>query len=179
MTDRETIIKMIEQSTDEGIKGNKYREEEYLQKLLFGDIMAVVFYYISLQRDIDGIGEMHTDYLYHLLKKESLCWAENNKDFELLKLAWSNESGPMGGTAGDAEMYMSFFPGISTFHNLRNFFYYPKRTGHGWEAYRDGYVKNYVFPKWRRNIKKINQVFDFAEIICEEIRKNLKTATDK
>jgi hypothetical protein len=167
---KDKITKLIKESTDDGIKGNAYREESYLQKICFDDVFDILLYYISLQADIDKISKIDTIDFCCLLEKEWFCWVKHNREFCYLNSAWSSGPGPMGGTAGTAEMYTSYHPGINGYDKLYHFFQYPKRFNRGWEIYRDRHIKNYVFPKWRRNIEKLDAVFSLAEIICEEIR---------
>ena len=168
---KEKILKLVKESTDDGIRGEMHKREEYLQEIRFGDIADIILLYISLQSDIETIGRINTIDFQALFKKEWLCWTKRNKDFQLLNSAWANESGPMGGTAGTAEMYMSYFPGITNHEKLRHFFSYPIRFGHSWENYKNKHIKIYVFPKWRRNHEKLEAVLDLAEIVCKEIRK--------
>jgi len=171
ISSKEQILKFVKESTDDGIKGEIYKREEYLKEIRFGDIIDIVLLYISLGSDLEAFGRINTIDFRALLKKEWFCWTKNNNDFQLLNSAWACDSGPMGGTAGTAEMYMSYFPGITMHEKLGHFFFYPIRFDHSWEGYRDKHIKIYVFPKWRRNIKRIDKVLDFAEIICQEIRK--------
>ncbi|MFZ3058005.1 MAG: hypothetical protein WA092_03105 [Minisyncoccales bacterium] len=168
---REKILKFVKESTDDGIRGEMYKREEYLQEIRFGDIIDIILLYISLQSDIETIGRINTIDFQSLLKKEWFCWTKNNKDFQLLNSAWASGPGPLGGTAGPAEMYMFYFPGITNHEKLWYFFSYPIRFGHSWENYRDKHIKIYVFPKWRRHPEKIEAVLDLAEIVCKEIRK--------
>jgi hypothetical protein len=171
MNPKEEILKLIKESTDDGIKGKAYKEESYLQRIRFDDIVDIILYYISLQSDIDSIGKIDTIDFHNILKGEWFCWVKYNKEFYSQGSAWSSGPGPGGGTAGLAEMYMSYFPGITGYDNLLSFFRYPRKFNHGWENYRDKHIKNYVFPKWRRNIKKIDSILNLAEVICEEIRR--------
>ena len=169
---REQILKFVKESTDDGIKGEIHKREEYLQEIRFGDIADIILLYISLQFDIETIGRVNTIDFRVLFKKEWFRWTKRNKDFQSLNSAWAAEPGPLGGTAGIAEMYMFYFPGVVNHEKLRHFFFYPIRFGHNWESYRDKHIKIYVFPKWRRNPEeKLESVLDLAEKICQEVRK--------
>ena len=160
---KKDILKEINQSNDKGT--------ENTEKISFSDVIDLTFYYLSLQSDIKDIGKITTSDFYYLLKNNCFSYAKKDKNFCLLKTAWT-EDNLKKKTSEEANIYMSHFPGIITFYNLRIFYYYPKRTGHGWEAYRDNHIKNHVFPKWKYNIDKIDSVLDFAEELCKEIRKN-------
>lgn len=168
---REQISKLVKESTDDGIKGEMFKREEYLKEIRFGDVADIILLYISLQSDIESIGRVNTIDFQSLLKKAWFCWTKNNKDFQSLDSAWSSGPGPLGGTAGAAEMYISYFPGITIHERLGHFFFYPIRFGHSWENYKNKHIKIYVFPKWRRNFEKIEAVLDLAETVCKEIRK--------
>lgn len=170
MNPKDEITNLIKQSTDDGIQGNAFKEESYLQEIRFSDVIAIILYYISLQPDLDKIGQMNTNDFWCLFKKEWYDWTKINRQFCSLNSAWSSEPGPGGGGAGLAEIYFCYHPGIGRCDRLSHFFQYPSRFNYGWGVYRDKRIKIYIFPKWRRNIKKLDAAFDLAESICEEMR---------
>ena len=54
---------------------------------------------------------------------------------------------------------------------MKDFFNCPKELK-GWTRYRDGEVAKKILPKWRRegNLKHLEEIFEFADIICNEMR---------
>jgi len=168
---RKTILDLIFESKDENIKGKAFREESWLSQIRFSDVVDIILYYMILQQDIERFSRISSTDFYHLFKNVWDEWIieEENKAFFDLRGSWSNGPGPMGGTAGPAEMYMFYHPGITNYETIYSFFF---ETYSNWPNY-SGHMKIMVLPKWRRekNLKNINLVFNLAHRICEAMRK--------
>jgi hypothetical protein len=166
------IIGLIQESKDENIRGKAIREESWLQRITFSDVMDIVLFYISLQPDVKNIGKIKSIDFYHLVEHTWKQWIadKNNRAFIELNSAWSNGPGPMDGTAGPAEMYMYYHPGMLGHKRILEFFY----CCDNWTSYLE-HMKIMVFPKWRRenNLKNISSVFHLAEMICSATRKEV------
>lgn len=175
---KETILKMIRQSDDKGLKGRFYKSSDYLNTISFSDVMDIVMLYISMQPDTDRITRIKTSDFYRLTEDIHRKWAKTQKQESLSRLqyAWLSEPGPMDGYMGPAESYFSIYPGPLREDYLRRFFDFPRDLPVlflAWPAYRQYHIENMVFPKWRRknNMKKIGAVFELSEMICTEMRK--------
>ncbi|MDD3386612.1 MAG: hypothetical protein PHX92_01625 [Candidatus Pacebacteria bacterium] len=171
---KETIIELIQKSSEENIKGKFFRSERYLNEITFSDIMDIVILYLSLQPDIRRIGTITSYDFYKLSKKEWEKWISDSS-FTNLKDAWKNNNvGPMDGYAGEAEIYISCRTRISTYKYLLLFFSYPEELPDGWPEYKQE-ISRMVMPKWKRknNFQKIDSVFNLAEMICTAMRKTI------
>jgi hypothetical protein len=173
---REFIIDQIKKSNADGIEGSYYKRKAYLRQIVFSDIIDIIFYYISLQQDLDKIASMKPDVFYNILENTWNEWIKDkkNKSFITLDRAWHSNPGPMGGTAGSAEIYAYYHPGFYHYGDMFIFFIYPRAFVGGWEHYKDVHIKDYVLLKWKQknNIKKIDLVFNLAEMVCQAMRKN-------
>jgi hypothetical protein len=170
---RKTILNLIEESREEDIKGTAFRRDSWMNTIFFSDVMDVVFFYISLQPDLKEIARINTSDFYALVEKVWGEWIKDQKSRAFLGLnsAWSSGPGPIGGTAGPAEMYMFYYPGVIQYRYLLEFFSYPEGLPRGWSPYRD-HMKVMVFPKWKRekSHKKLGSVFRLAQMVCEAMR---------
>ncbi|MDD5569494.1 MAG: hypothetical protein PHG23_03745 [Candidatus Pacebacteria bacterium] len=176
---RKKIRELIKESTDEKIHGRAFRDEAWLSKLLFSDLMDVVLFYISLQPDLNEIGKIKTNDFYRLLEDVWKKWAadKKNKAFaDNFYSAWFAGPGPMDGTAGPAEMYMLYYTGLLHYDYLLVFFRYPEGLPDGWIPYRE-HIEIMAFPKWRRenNFKELGKIFNLAEMMCEALRAKQNT----
>jgi hypothetical protein len=170
---RKIIVNLIQESKDENIQAPAFREESWLNNILFSDIMDIVLFYINLQHDLEKIGKIRSDDFYRLVENVWKEWIrdKNNEVFFNLNSAWSNGPGPMDGSAGPAEMYMLYHPGLLGHKYLLAFFSYPEELPGGWSPYRE-HLKIMVFPKWRRenNFKNLSKIFNLAAMICNAMR---------
>ena len=170
------IIDLIENSTEENIKGNYFRSDEYLNEIQFSDIIDIVLLYIDLQPDMRKLGTIKSFKFYELVKKEWKRWfsGEDNSFFINLKYVWNNKVGAIDDSAGVADLYMSYQINIFSYSHLLLFFNYPEELPSGWPERRKN-ILLMVLPKWKReqNFQKINLVFNLAEMICVAIRKEV------
>lgn len=175
---RKTIITLIQESRDEAIQGTAFRQESWLSTIRFSDVMDIVLFYISLQPDLNQIGKITSNDFSRLVEKIWKEWIAEKKNEISLDLygAFSPGSGPMDGSAGPAEMYMMYHPGICHYKYLLVFFSYPKELPSGWLPYRE-HMKIMVFPKWRReqNFKNLSKVFNLATRVCAAMREKTNT----
>jgi hypothetical protein len=176
MANEKEIIDLIKNSNEENIKGDYFHSEEYLNEIQFSDVMDIILIYIRLQPDMKNLGKIKSSKLYKLLKNEWKEWLSNEENigFINLKSAWSNGIGPMDGSAGKAEIYMSYIARLNSYEYLLLFYCYPEELPGGWPEYRK-MIMTMVLPKWKReqNLQKINLVFNLAEMICVAIRKEV------
>jgi hypothetical protein len=174
MDPRKKIIDCIKKSTDERMTKI---DMNHIETIHYGDVMDIVLFYISLHFKDKDIGLMDTSDFWMLSEEIWNRWSreKRNKKFSHLCGAYCNGPGPMGGTAGSAEIYLSYLIHIHFFENLQRFFTWPKGTGCGWEYHRDVRVIPRTLPKWRNgnNLKEINKVFNLAERICKEMENNM------
>lgn len=174
---KETILNLIKQSNDDGLKGKFYRSRHYLNTIYFSDVMDVVLYHISLRPDLDNIARIKTNDFYRLVENIWREWIKYPKNETFSDLfPWNSGPGPMDGTAGPAEMYFLYYPGLQREDYLLVFFSYPEGLPSfhlHWSAYKKRHIEDMVFPKWRRknNMKKISSVFSLSEMILERMRK--------
>jgi hypothetical protein len=172
-----------------------------MERIVFGDVIDVVLYYISLQPDMKKICLMDSHKFYELLEKTMKQWAETDKKawgrgyynsyypsdqkkekhdliYDVAFHAWYSGPGPMGGTMGPAEHYAYLEAGFLQHDNLLILFTYPKEmadkggTGN-WPSYRKHNIERFTFPKWRHEMhaKRLEAVFHLAEMICVEMHK--------
>lgn len=178
VNERKTIRKLIKESKDEDIRGAAFRKESWLSRICFDDLMDIVLFYISLQPDIKVIGKTKGFDFWQLMKNVWMQWIadKKNKVFLDLNSAWYAGPGPMDGSAGPAEMYMMYCPGVVNYNYLSAFFFYPEELPDGWSSYRN-HMKIMVFPKWKRenNYKNLPLVFNLARMACEAMRKEQNT----
>ena len=165
---KERIINCIKESNDEKLH---YIDKRLINTINYGDVMDIVFLYLGLYFKDKDIGKMSTSDFYNMSDAVWIRWARKNKKFSHLCGAYCATPGPMGGGASSAEMYLRCYTQLLSFENIQNFFNYPRAGGCGWGHYRDIHVIPRTLPKWRRvnNLKKIEQVFELAEIFCQEI----------
>lgn len=167
---RKKIIECINESTDEKLH---YFDKKFIGTIHYGDVMDIVFLYLSLYLKDKDIKQMSTSDFYNMSEAIWNKWSreKKNKKFSHLCGAYCAGSGPMGGTASSAEMYLCYYTKFTCFEDIQEFFNCPKAAHYGWSHYRDNKVIPRTLPKWRRanNFKKINRVFELAEIICQEI----------
>jgi|GEM_PF-1921460 len=167
---REGIIDCINKSTDEKLH---HIDKRFIGTIHYGDIMDIVLFYLSLYLKDKGIKRMSTSDFYNVSEIIWNKWSreKKNKKFSHLCGAYCAGPGPMGGTDSSAEMYLRYYTSFICFEDIQEFFNCPKEARYGWSHYRDNQVIPRTLPKWRRvnNFKKINQVFELAEIICQEI----------
>jgi hypothetical protein len=164
---REKIIDCINKSTDEKLHPI---DKRFIETIHYGDVMDIVFFYLSLYLKDRGINRMKTSNFYNMSEAIWNKWSREKKNKKLSHLcgAYCAGPGPMGGTASSAEMYFRYYTKFTFFENIQEFFNCSKGTHCGWSHYRDNQVIPRTLPKWRRanNFKKINQVFELAETIC-------------
>lgn len=168
---RKKIRFLIIQSDDNKIKGKFFKSETFLKEITFDDVFDTVLYYASIQQDVAKFSKIKSIDFYRLCKeiwKEWISEEKNGKNFGNLNSAWVNNSGPMGGTAGEAEIYFYYHPGVMMYETLFDFFSVNFNADDSYEWLR---IETNVFPKWKRNLKKINLAFDLAYLICEAMRK--------
>lgn len=146
------ILQLIERETE----GNIIVLDESFKKVRFFDIMDIVLYFISLQEDLKKISQIKEEDFLNLLK----VVFENEGDF------FKNYSWIKGGWES-MRIYFKYFPFLFKTENLYDFFENPK----GWEIYKNQYIHKYTFLKWKESLGEINNVFEFAEKVCEALRK--------
>ena len=182
----EILSRLIRESTDEHLrKGTAFQRGSFLNNVDFSDIADLVLYYISLQEDLSEISRIETREFWKIFKEEWDKWQKESGDvwdrykkgekMSKLHQAWWCGPGPLGGTAGPAEIYSSYSPGILLCSFLYQYFLpgdLPcSKTMISWDANKN-MIENKVFPKWRRqSLVRIGLVIKLAEQICEEMRK--------
>ena len=167
---RKEIIDCINKSTDEKLH---HIDKRFIRTIHYDDVMDIVLFYLSLYLKDKTIKRMSTSDFYNISEVIWNKWSREKKNHKFCHLngAYCAGPGPMGGTASSAEMYLLYCTKLTTFEDIQEFFNCPKAARCGWSYYRDNQVVSRTLPKWRRvnNFKKINQVFELAEIICREI----------
>jgi hypothetical protein len=168
----EKIIDCINKSTDEKLHRI---DKRFIRTIYYNDVMDIVLFYISLYLKDKGIGKMSTSDFYNMSEVIWNKWSreKKNQKFSHLCGEYCSGPGPMDGTASSAEFYLLYCTKLICFEDIQEFFNCPKAARCGWNYYRDNQVIARTLPKWRRknNLKKIKQVFELAEIICQEIEK--------
>lgn len=167
---RERIIDCINKSTDERLRPI---DKRFIETIYYGDVMDIGFFYLSLYLKDKDIKRMSTSDFYNMSEVVWNKWSreKKNKKFSYLCGAYCAGPGPMGGTASSAEMYLLHYTKFTYFEDIQEFFNCPKAAHCGWNYYQDNQVIPRTLPKWRRvnNLKKIDHVFELAEIICQEV----------
>jgi len=193
---REIILEKISQSKDKTLgKGTFFHSKSFLHEIGYSDVMDIVLYYISLQKDLDKIARISTSDFSDVLEKTTIDWAEKvEKQWGKVKtprfygsketydrpriwsiaLAWTPGPGPMGGTMSTAESYTVLRPGFSRHRHLIVFFKYPEGLPDefgNWPNYKK-HIEAMKFPKWRRKMhqKRLLTVLDLAESVCRRLR---------
>lgn len=167
---RKAIQYLVLKSDDEKIKGRYFKQEIFLQEILFDDIIDIVLYYTYSQPDVVDFSKINSFNFKDILIKSWNEWIEKeeNECFKGLNCAWANDSGPLGGTAGSAEIYLYYNPGIMMYERMYDFFFADYSD---WAFYLSKRIEIMVFPKWKRNIGKLNRSFDLGYMVCEAMRK--------
>lgn len=185
---RKIIWDRIEASTDEKL-APVYRSVAMMKSVGFFDIVDILFYYLALQPDIGeiGAGREFSD----LFAKSDCsvggiaqCWKKDGKGrFPFLRESpWANGPGPMGGTASDAESYQLTNTGFRV--TIKEYFLWPEslaeESERNWPRHKQR-VEDWIFPKFRRkyNAKKLAAILDFAEAVCELMRRTAAKETQK
>lgn len=192
---KELILERMKKSTLP--KQKCYHDKFFLNHIQYGDVMDIVLYYISLQRDVTRIAKIPCNEFSRILEKITKGWMGGvEKQWGTVKTprnygskeiydrpriwaissAWTPGPGPMGGTMSVARYYEVLYPGFSQHDYLLAFFRYPKGLPlkHGnWPYYKKQVVEAATFPKWRRKMhrKRLETVFELAELACRELRK--------
>ena len=178
-------------------KQSCYHDKLFLDYIKYDDVMDIVLYYISLQRDLSSIARISCREFSRILEKITKDWARKvgkqwggvktpryhgsretyyRPRIENISLAWVPGPGPMGGTMSTAEHYEVLYPGFSQFDYLLAFFKYPGGLPDicgNWPFYKKKVVEATTFPKWRRkkHRERLETVFELAELVCQELRK--------
>ena len=175
---KKKIINCIQKSIDKELSPF---DEGHIETIYYNDVMDIVFFYLSLCLKDKDVKRMDTSDFYAMSEAIWNKWSreKKNEKFSHLCGAYCAGPGPMGGTAGPAEMYLFYYTGFTGFKDIQEFLNYPKeicggwRSYRGWKYYRDTKVIPNTLPKWKRenNLKKINRVFDLAERILKKMEK--------
>lgn len=161
---KERIIAEIQKSNEEG---------PLMNRILYRDVMDIVFFYLSLAMETRKIN-MSTSDFYCLSEEIWKKWVRKNNGFSDLFGAYWPGPGPMGGTASSAEIYLSYCIHLSFFDTIKDFLTWQKSYKCGWLYHRDNVVIPLTLPKWKRkkHFKKIEPVLILAESICREMERS-------
>lgn len=195
---KEIILERINQSNDNTLgPGKFFHSKLFLENLSYSDVMDIVLYYVSLQKDLDKIARISSRDFANILERATCDWMEKVETqwgkvrvprfygsqetylqprIQTIALARTPGPGPMGGTMSHAEEYEALHPGFSQHKYLLSFFRYPEGLPGrpiNWPLYKKYFIEAKSFPKWRRRMhqKRLLTVLDLAESVCQLLRK--------
>ena len=175
MNAREIILQKIRVSTDEKILP-MFRGRMVMRYVSFGEVMDILLYYLSLQPDLSSMAEgvKMKDFWFGVMKEAWINFPA--KAFSFIKRnPWANESGPMDGYMGAAEYYLHIHPGFYNMTMCECLLWPEALAGEkekNWPKHKK-LVESQTFPKFRRkwHTKKLAAALDFAEEVCQSLRK--------
>lgn len=173
---KSVLLDLIQRSDDKTLgPGEHLRSKWHLGKIYFSDFMDVVMYYISLQQDLDDIARVEMSDFFEILKD---LWEKEFSDklYDNFGHPWVNDD-----SSGLGVSYFRSTPGIELHSEfLLEYLKYPEALkGLGnyrrWPDHKEQ-IENIIFPKYRRikHKKMLNRALDFAEKVCQELRRNKK-----
>jgi hypothetical protein len=154
-----------------------------MRRVDFDDLMDILLYYLSLQPDLGifAAGIEASNFLWITVKDH---WQKRASElFPFIETSpWANGSGPMGGSAGDAESY-SLRVGLFD-QTLLTWFLFPEvlegEKEKNWPKHKKR-IEKMLFPKLRRkyNAKKLDAALIFVGEICDTMRREARQETAK
>lgn len=182
------LIKQTESFNEKDLSGN----------INYSDVMDIVLYYIFLQKDLNEIAGISCRDFSSLLERKAKEWAKavinlwgtvrvprfhgskemcNRPRIWVVDFAWTPKSGPKSSTMGAAEAYELLRPGFYKHSNLLDFFSCSEEFSYeesDWPIYKKNVIEAVTLPKWRNRThsRRLKTVFDLAESICQELRRN-------